>query len=452
MGAHATFRFPTLASMEAKAAELGVQLPFEPEINALSRPWTSGKWSAPNRLAIHPMEGQDGLEDGSPGPLTIRRYRRFAAGGAGLLWFEACAVVPEGRANPRQLWLHDGNVEAFHAMLATARRNVDGPQPLCILQLTHSGRYSRPRGAPEPLVAAENPFLIKPNARVLSDDDLDALQERYLHAAVLAEEAGFDGVDVKSCHGYLANELLGAFTRDGRYGGSYENRTRFITNIVRGMRERLPDLLVTARLNAYDAVPYPYGWGVAEDGDGRIPDLAEPIHLVRELAAMGAPMVNITAGNPYYNPHIGRPFDLPTEALYTPDEHPLEGVARLVDLTRQVQQAVPETACIGTGYSWLRQYFGYAAEAVVRNGWAAFVGVGREAFANPGFARELLTEGRTDPNRVCVACSSCTELMRDGSTTGCVPRDKIAYAGVFCEGRRRKPGARKLPHPIANHI
>lgn len=434
------------------AAALNLDLPFETQIRSLAEPWVSGLWRAPNRIAVHPMEGQDGLEDGSPGALTVRRYQRFAGGGAGLLWFEACAVVPEGRANPRQLWLRDGNAGAFAGMLLASRAEARESRPLCILQLTHSGRYSRPSGPPAPLIAAKNPYLAKPDAGIVSDDYLAALEDRYVHAATLAAAVGFDGVDVKACHGYLVNELLGAVTRTGSYGGPYENRTRFLMNVVQRIRAECPGLLVAVRLNVFDAVPYPYGWGVARDGDGRIPDLSEPIRLVQELARAGVPIVNVSAGNPYYNPHIGRPFDQPVEGLYTPDEHPLEGVARLIHLTKHIQESAPEVACVGTGYSWLRQYLGCVAEAVVRRGWATFVGAGREAFANPSFARQILTEGTLSASDVCIACSSCTELMRDGSVAGCVPRDKEIYSPVFVEGRRRKPGARRLPHPTANHI
>lgn len=452
MAPHRTFRFRSLDELEDYAAKLGLDIPFTADVRPLAEPWASGSWRAPNRIAVHPMEGQDALPNGAPGPLTFRRYRRFAAGGAGLLWFEACSVVSEGRANPRQLWLHDENVAEFRTLLTDAHSAAGKDRPLCILQLTHSGRYSRPSGPPEPHIVSDNPHLFKPGARMLTDEDLLALEDRYVHAAGLAAAAGFDGVDIKACHGYLVNELLAAVTRPGRYGGSYENRTRFLMNVVRRIRTDVPDLPVAVRLNVFDGLPHPYGWGVSPEGDGRLPDLTEPIRLARELAEAGVRLLNISAGNPYYNPHVGRPFDQPVEGLYTPDEHPLEGVARLIHLTRQIQQSVPNIACVGTGYSWLRQYLGFAASGVVSRGWASFAGAGREAFANPGFARQILTEGSITASEACIACSSCTELMRDGSVAGCVPRDKEIYSPAFVEGRRRRPGARRIPHPVSNHI
>jgi 2,4-dienoyl-CoA reductase-like NADH-dependent reductase (Old Yellow Enzyme family) len=463
MAEHGTFHYRTLEDLEAHVAALGLDIRFERDIRALAEPVRVGAFRAPNALAVNPMEGCDGEANGTPSDLTRRRYARFAAGGAGLLWFEASAVVPEGRANPRQLWLHAGSVGAFAAMLQesmAAGRAAQGEshRPLTVLQLTHSGRFSRPvEGTSRPVIARHDPYLdplscLSPDAPLITDAALEALEDRYVEAARLARAAGFDGVDIKACHGYLVSELLGAFTREGRYGGDYEGRTRFLRNVVAKIRAAVPDLLVATRLNVYDAIPCPHGFGVSAEGEGRVPDLAEPIRLVRDLHEMGVPLVNVSAGNPYYNPHIGRPFDLPIEAAYTPDEHPLEGVARLFGLARQVQLAVPGVACVGTGYSWLRQYLGYAGEANVRNGWTRFVGAGREAFAHPAFADELLREGRIRADRACITCSSCSQLMRDGSVTGCVPRDKSVYSPVFVEGRKKNPGARRVPHPVASHL
>jgi 2,4-dienoyl-CoA reductase-like NADH-dependent reductase (Old Yellow Enzyme family) len=462
MAEHGTFHYRTLEDLEAKVAELGADIRFETEVRQVARPVTVGRWTAPNALAVNPMEGCDGEADGAPGPLTRRRYERFAEGGSGLLWFEACAVVEEGRANPRQLWIHDANATAFADMLADslaagrAARGA-GHRPLTLLQLTHSGRYARPVEGPlVPRITHHDGRLdpvmgLPPNAPLVTDAELEALEDRYVEAARLAGRAGFDGVDIKSCHRYLCSELLAGFTREGgRYGGSYENRTRFLKNIVGKIRAEMPELMVAVRMNVYDATPRPYGFGVSEEGDG--PDLAEPVRLARELHALGVPIINVSAGNPYYNPHIGRPFDLPIEAAYKPDEHPLEGVARLFALAREMQRAVPEAAIVGTGYSWLRQYLGYAAEANLRAGWATFAGVGREAFAHPNFAAELLDEGRIRPEKACTTCSSCTQLMRDGSVAGCVPRDKAVYSPFFVAGRKKNPGARKLPHPVGKHL
>ncbi|NLG52088.1 MAG: NADH:flavin oxidoreductase [Chloroflexi bacterium] len=442
---HERFRFKTLEDLMAKTKELGLDLPADTDLSPLAQRVRIGdKWT-PNALAIHPMEGCDGTADGKPDELTIRRYVRFARGGAGLLWFEATAILPEGRANPRQLWLSPENAGAFAALRERALaegREANGPdyQPFTVLQLTHSGRYSRPVDKPRPVIAHHDGLLdqaqkLPPDYPLISDDELDRLPDQYLQAARLAHNCGFDGVDIKSCHRYLLSELLAAHTRPGRYGGSFENRTRLLLNIVRRVRAELPDQLITLRLNVYDAHPYPWGWGVDKE-DPTVPDLTEPLRLIGLLQKAGVSLINVTVGNPYFTPHINRPFDMNVVGGYTPDEHPLVGVARMIHLTRRIKQVYPDMVIVGSGYSWLRHYLGNVAAAVLRKGWADIVGAGREAFAYPDFARDLLTTGQMNRRNTCIACSRCTQIMRDHGRAGCVPFDKEVYGPIYDEGRK----------------
>ncbi len=444
MSLHEPFQFHSLDELRARIGELNLDLEVSEDISPLLEPLHIGGFRLPNRLAVQPMEGCDGCEDGAPDELTFRRYRRFAAGGAGLLWFEATAVVPEARANPRQLWIHEATVPGFAALvdetLRTARESL-GPnhRPFLVLQLTHSGRYSKPGRHPAPIIAHRSPYLdpihkLPPEYPVISDDELERLEDRYVEAARCAKRAGFDAVDVKACHRYLVSELLASHTREGRYGGPFENRSRFLKNVVRKIRDAVPGLIVTSRMNAYDAMAYPYGFGV-DPADASVPNLAEPIELVRFLRDSGAPVVNITVGNPYYNPHVNRPFDLPVVGAPAPQEHPLAGVARFVGIVRRIQAEAPGLPLIGAGYTWLRHFFPHVAAANVRKGWVGLVGVGRMAFAYPDFARDLAERGRLDPQKVCVACSACTQIMRDGGRTGCVPRDPAIYEPIYKAGR-----------------
>lgn len=386
------------------------------------------------------MEGCDGTAEGAPGPLTFRRYKRFAQGGAALLWFEACAVVAEGRANPRQLWINRANRDEFARLLEESIGAAD-PRPFAVLQLTHSGRYSRPVDAPRPVIAHHDPLLdkdrgIPPDYPLITDDELERLEDAYVEAARLAFEAGFDAVDIKSCHRYLINELLAAHTREGRYGGTYENRTRLLRNIVGKVMSIAPrGKIVTCRLGIHDAHPYPHGWGMSAT-DPMQPDLAEPKRLVRELSDMGMPIINITMGNPYFNPHVNRPYDRPAEGGVCPEEHPLVGVARLIGLTREVQAAVPQIAVTGSGFSWLRNLWPYVASACLRDGAMRMVGLGRQAFAYPGFANEIIQTGRLERRHTCIGCSGCTQIMRDGGMTGCVPFDSEVYGPIYRAGRR----------------
>ncbi|MGD0199541.1 MAG: FAD-dependent oxidoreductase, partial [Bryobacteraceae bacterium] len=438
MPAHEPFHFHSLEEVRARIAELGLELGVSDDIGPLLEPVDAGGFRLPNRLVVLPMEGCDGLADGAPDELTFRRYRRFAAGGAGLLWFEATAVIEEGRANPRQLWIRRETLPGFAALVELALKSAPA-RPLTVLQLTHSGRYSRPGRAPRPIIAHRSPYLdpihkLPPEYPVISDEELERLEDAYVEAARCARAAGFDAVDVKACHGYLLSELHASHTRPGRYGGSFENRSRFFRNVVAKIRDAVPGLMVTSRMNAYDAMAYPYGFGVDRE-DVNTPDLDEPIKLVRFLAQSGAPLLNITIGNPYYNPQVNRPFDLPTAGSPLPDEHPLAGVARFAGIVRRIQTEFPGMLVIGGGYSWLRQFAPHVAAAAVRNGWVSLVGLGRLALAYPDFPRELAERGRLDPERVCVACSACSQIMRDGGRTGCVPRDAAIYEPIYKAGR-----------------
>ncbi len=438
--AHAPFRFATIDELARTIELLGLDIPIEQDTSFLTCPVSIAGRTIPNSMAVHPMEGCDGADDGAPGPLTFRRYKRFAQGGAGLLWFEACAVVPEGRANPRQLWITRANRDEF-ARLLTESLNAAPSRPFTVLQLTHSGRYSRPIDAARPVIAHHDPILdadrgIPADYPLITDDELERLEDAYVEAAKLAFEVGFDAVDIKSCHRYLMNELLAAHTREGRYGGSYENRTRLLRNVVgKVMAVAPPGGIVTCRLGIHDAHPYPHGWGMSATDPMR-PDLTEPKRLVRELSEMGMPVINITMGNPYFNPHVNRPYDRPTEGGVYPDEHPLVGVARLTGLTRELQAAVPEIAVVGSGFSWLRNLWPYVASACLRDGAMRMVGLGRQSFAYPGFAREIIETGKLERRHTCIGCSGCTQIMRDGGTTGCVPFDSEVYGPIYRAGRR----------------
>lgn len=416
---------------------LAVPLPYSEDVSVLGLPADVCGHTVPNRLVCQAMEGCDGTATGEPGELTRRRYLRFAEGGAGMIWFEATACREDGRANPRQLWLREDNIEAFRTLLDEIRQTAikaNGYAPLIIMQDTHSGRYSKPHGFPEPIVARNNPLFEKdvPLAadRIATDEMLDQIKEDLIRGAVLAAKAGFDGVDIKCCHGYLDSELLSAFTRENsRYGGSFENRTRLLREGIAGAIAACPkDFIVSSRLNAYDGFPYPYGWGVKQDGSIDM-DLTEPIKLLKILADMGVKLLNITMGNPYVNPHVNRPF---TKGGYEPEEHPLEGVAKVLHGIAQLQKAVPEIALISSAMSYLGAASPNVAAAYIQQGGFAFAGFGRLIFANPNFAKQILTEGKLDQKQSCLCCSKCTELMRNGSTPGCVIRDKL-YTDLYKE-------------------
>jgi 2,4-dienoyl-CoA reductase (NADPH2) len=446
------FRLSTIEELKQLAARLNVPLDITEGVSILAEPVQVGGLVIPNSLAIHPMEAADGDSQGSPGELTFRRYERFAAGGAGLIWAEATAVVPEGRAYPRQLWLNNQNKQSFTALVKRMREVAAesmGPnhKPVIVLQLTHSGRYSKPEGTAHPLICQRDPYRnalnLQPepdrNARskipddwaVVSDAYLDKLVDAYVEAARIAFEVGFDAVDIKSCHGYLISELFACHNRKGKYGGSFENRTRFLLNVIDKIREKLgEDKPVVTRLGLYDAVPYPFGWGVDKQ-DYTERDLTEPKKLIARLVEHGVKMINVTVADPHYNPHYGRPFNEPVVSGYRSPEHPLVGVSRLISLAGDIQKEFADVAIVGTGYSWLRTLMPNVAAACKANGLATVIGVGRMAFAYPDFAKDIIHEGRLDPGKICIACSKCTQIMIDGGMTGCIVRDNKIYGPIY---------------------
>ncbi|MCX5645863.1 MAG: FAD-dependent oxidoreductase [Phycisphaerae bacterium] len=450
------FQLSSVEDLKRLSRQLGVSVDAIEDVSILAKPVEFGSLVIPNSLAVHPMEGCDGDAQGRPDKLTVRRYERFAAGGAGLIWAEAIAIVHEARANPRQLWLHQGSKEAFVALVKRAREkaaeaNGTKHRPVIVAQLTHSGRYSKPGPAPRPIIPERDPYRdpmtpqpkptldrkskIPDDWPIVTDDELDRLQDAYVEAARIAFDVGFDAVDIKACHGYLINELLACHNRPGKYGGSFENRTRFMLDVIDRIHAQLGDKArIVTRMGIYDAIPYPYGWGV-DKNDYTKPDLTEPKKLIALLRQRGVKLINITIANPYYNPHVGRPFNEPIVGGYSEPEHPLAGVARLVKVTGEIQKEFPDMAFVGTGYSWLRTLFANVGAANKARGLVTLVGAGRMGFAYPDFARDIIKHGRMFPEKVCVGCSACTQIMRDNGKTGCVVRDNEVYGPIFMHGR-----------------
>ncbi len=429
---HETFHYPTLEALQLESKKLNAFIPLAEDVSALFQALLLAGKQGANRIAFQPMEGTDGTEDGAPGELTCRRYHRFAQAGPGLIWFEAVATLPQARASARQLWLTEKNVDAFKKLLEEIREislKENGYAPLIVMQATNSGRYSKPHGTPEPLIAYHCPPLEDvplPSDRIVSDDDLKRFEEAYVRTARLCQEAGFDGMDVKCCHRYLACELLSAYTRPGAYGGSYENRTRFLKNCYRAAKSAVtgPDFFLTSRLNVYDGFPYPYGFGV-NDRNGLKPDLSEPVRLIGELKEeFHIPLINVTMGNPYKNPHVNRPYD---RGNYVPDEHPLEGEGRMMAGVSEIQHALPDLPVIGSAFSYPRQWAGNLAAGMISGGHCAMAGFGRLAFAYPVFIRDLRETGAMDMKKVCVTCGGCAALLRQGTPAGCVVRDREVY-------------------------
>jgi 2,4-dienoyl-CoA reductase-like NADH-dependent reductase (Old Yellow Enzyme family) len=297
-----------------------------------------------------------------------------------------------------------------------------------------------------------------PSDAILTDAELDRLQDRYLAAASLAYRIGFDFIDLKQCHRYLLNELLAARARPGKYGGPYENRTRFIREVIGRIRDAHPGKLIATRLNVFDGIPFAKGpndrgtpvpfkaplstcWGTRQD-DPHTPDLTEPLALVGTLVELGVNLVNVSIGNPYASPHLIRPFEYPPPDGYETPEHPLIGVARHFALTDKIQRAYPGLAVVGSGYSWLQAFALEAGAANVREGRTTLVGIGRGALAQPDFGLKMIRGEPLDRKSLCRTFSYCTALMRSKHNelgqfaTGCPPFDKDVYGPIWDEAKR----------------
>jgi len=473
------FKYKSVDDLLAENRRLGIDLRSSDDFSVYDEPVRVAGRTVGNRWCIHPMEGCDGNLDGSPGELTFRRYVRFGAGGAKLIWGEACSVTEDGRATPRQITLNPTTRDSFARMVADCRKAHrdacgDDSDLLFGLQLTHSGRYSYNR----PILATHDPLLdprtvadrktkrmVTADYPLISDDDLKRLVGEYVASAKLAKAVGFDFVDVKQCHRYLLSEFLGARNRPGPYGGSYENRTRLARDIIVAIRSTVPDVILATRINVYDGIPFhkgdsdagmpdawtaplANGWGMSAT-DPFTPDLTEPLRWIGEMRQLGVELVNVSMGNPYAQPHYNRPFETPPPDGYESPEHPLIGADRHFKVTESIQRAHPDLPIVGTGYSYLQEFLPQIGAGNLRDDRVTFVGLGRASLAQPDLPREIKEHGKPDRKRVCRTFSYCTALMRAKDhplgqyPTGCPPFDKEAYGEIWKEVQelqvKRKP-------------
>ncbi len=440
------FKYRSLTDLEKKLKKLMIPLPISSNIEILKDSIQIKNVTIPNRLAVQPMEGFDANLDGSPSELTYRRYTRYSKGGVGLIWFEATAISDNCRSNEHQLMLSEDNINEFKKFTTRIRNESDKtleslgfeyPSSL-ILQLNHSGRYTKRDGKSFPIKICpnlnldESTSMIRDKGIIISDDELQEIEELWVQKAILAKEAGFDGVDIKACHGYLISDLLSARNRqDSLYGGKeFKKRSKFYFNIINRLQNifrKETDFMITSRLGVYDGNPYPIGFGVKPIKNEKFPatiELTEPVELINELGELGITLINISAGNPHQKPHITRPYDMPIKGGSFPNEHPLLSVYRMIYLTSMIKDLISkEIKVVGSGYSYFRQYAVNLASGVIENSMADICGFGRMSFANPDFARQIFQQGIIDERKSCISCSKCSQLMREGKNTGCVVRD-----------------------------
>ncbi|MCM3905099.1 MAG: hypothetical protein ND866_25680 [Pyrinomonadaceae bacterium] len=457
----------SVADFKAHVENLGLSIPCDSELESgsespLAQAIDFNGKKIGNRFCIHPMEGWDGTVDGRPTEPTLRRWKHFGASGAKLIWGgEAVAVRHDGRANPNQLLINEhtkSDLGLLRDALVAAHLEACGTTEdlLVGLQLTHSGRFSRPneKAKPEPRILYHHPFLdrrvsIDDSYPVLTDGDIRGIIDDFQRAARIAYDLGFEFVDVKHCHGYLGHEFLSAHTREGNYGGSFENRTRFLREVTEAVRAVAPGMKIGVRLSAFDLVPFrpdptrgvsgkmgigipevyrdtlPYRWGFGVNNESPEEyDLSEPLQFLSLLEDLDIKLVNISGGSPYYNPHVQRPALYPPSDGYQPPEDPLIGVARQMEVTRLLKQSFPDLILVGTGYTYLQEFLPQVAQAAVREGWVDSIGLGRMVLSYPELPLDVIGGRLLQHKRICRTFSDCTTAPRNGLPSGCYPLDQ----------------------------
>jgi 2,4-dienoyl-CoA reductase-like NADH-dependent reductase (Old Yellow Enzyme family) len=467
-------RIPSLKNVEEfrrHLAGLGLELPCDeaivvgtgsPLVQSLPSVSINGKLLG-NRWAIHPMEGWDGTRSGGITDDVRRRWQRFGESGAKLICGgEAMAVRADGRANPNQLMATPENQNGLAELVALLRKahqeRYGSTEDLVIgFQLTHSGRFCKPTDPKrmEPRVAFRHPILdgrfhVTSEDQVFADEEIRQLIVCYVGAAAVARAAGADFVDLKHCHGYLLHEFLGAHTRPGPYGGSFDNRTRILREIIAGIRASGNPIDIGVRLSAFDFVPfrpdpalsqpgrpgpgipedysrclpYRYGFGVRAEQPTDY-ELTEPRRFVDLCAELGVKILNLSAGSPYYNPHIQRPAAYPPSDGYQPAHDPLIDVARQIHVVRELRAQAPRSlAIVGTAYSYLQEYLPHVAQFTVREGWTDIVGLGRMTLSYPELLADAVAKGALNAKVICRTFSDCTTAPRNGLISGCYPLDR----------------------------
>jgi len=398
-------------------------------LEMLSQPIKIGNRIAPNRFVNQPMECNDGDASGNPTDFTFKRYRRLAEGGAGIIVVESLTISYESRARKNQLKISEETAPALERLVREMKEIND--KSLILFQINHSGPVS---GADfSKVVSVCTPE--DPNIHFLTEDEIEGIGELFVKAAILAKQAGADGIDFKHCHGYLCGEMLRpANVRQDRYGGTFENRTRFFTETTEKIKSAAggDSFLLGLRFSIYEGIPGGFG----TEGPREVTeDLYEPLAFARMVEEAGMDYISVTAGIPAITPEIVRPTKNYPEGVY---RH--FGWAEMV-------KGIVGIPVIGSGYSYLRdgkndlkdpdparKSFTYWAEKNIGDGSVDLAGIGRQSLADPLFPKKVLA-GEFDRIHYCIACGGCSTLLRSQSVVGCTVYDDY-YKQVLKQARK----------------
>ncbi len=368
------------------------------QYNTLFTATPIGPRIAKNRFVSQPMEGNDS-DNGKVSPRTLQRYKKLAEGNWGIIIVEALSINANSLARKNQLVLNDSTLPSFQNLIAEMKA-ID-PETLILLQITHSGRksgkaFSSPTALYDP----------QPEEHLLTTSEIQQIQTEFVHAVLLAEQTGADGVDFKLCHGYLGCEFLRpANIREDRWGGSLENRTRFFREAIIDIRKQLKSdaFILGSRISYYEGIRGGCGTATSDDP---VEDLKEMDAIIGMMADLNFDYLNVSAGIPGVTSEITRPT--PTSKWFYLHQFRYARRARAFAGTMKV---------IGSAYSVLQEGALKAAVENIDRGDIDFVGWGRQTLADPLFPRKVFLQ---EPIDYCKLCSGCSRLMVKQEPVGCI--------------------------------
>ncbi len=397
----------------------------------LLSPIKVGTRTAKNRFFIQAMECTDADKEGNPSGLTYQRYENLFRGGAGMITLEAITITGESRSRLDQLEIMPRNAGPLKTFVGKLKEI--NPDALFVFQLTHSGELSNP--------AFSRRVTVKPlpgfGGDVLSEQEVDTIMDQFVLAAKIAHDAGADGIDLKLCHGYLGSQILRPYNdRKWKYGGSWENRSRFAYDLYERIQKEVNDknFLIGSKISAWEGFPGGFG---TEGPDSPIIDLTEPIALIKGLEERGAQYFVQSGGSPSITLAITQ---AEKNAPYFAYLHPTWAKA--------FKEAVkPETVIIGSNYSVFRNgkngllaveqedssMFSFGSK-FIKEGKVDMIALGRQSYADPLLPQKL-AEGREDEIKWCTVCDNCIELLIRQRPIGCCTYNKY-YTKVLVEARK----------------
>jgi 2,4-dienoyl-CoA reductase-like NADH-dependent reductase (Old Yellow Enzyme family) len=372
------------------------------ELKSLFTPCSIGGRSAPNRLVSQAMEGNDGGPGGSVSERTLNRYRKLAEGKWGIVIVEAISITGESLARKNGLVLNRKNLGGFKNLVSEFKK-ID-PNSLIFFQISHSGYKSGPFSRRTTICPGIE------DADYLQTEEIDSIKKSFVETVLLAEEAGADGCDFKMCHGYFGAEILRPMnTRDDKWGGSFENRTRFLREGINEIRNRITnqDFVIGSRLSLYEGIRG--GCGTIGP-DQIIEDTTEMDQVIQLMNELEMDYVNVSAGIPGVTSEITRPTKT-SRYFYL----------HLARYARHVKELGTSLTVMGSGYTILGKEAAGFADENIKKGYTDFAGFGRMSFSDPLYPNKLQSGKEIN---YCTACSGCTRLMVRQVNDGCILYDQ----------------------------